>query len=350
MKIARTLALSSLALLGLAAPAHAHEKWFQDTTGLPLRWDLYLRTLPLSFTGGVLILFAIMCLLWKLRRGRDLIPGPDYFGALPERRMAFYGLAPAILGLHVAVPLLVYGVLGQLFTPNNFMQPGWAHFLGLGEALIALCFLYGGMTRPAALALIGLWAAGAALFTPEPMLESLHILGFAGFFYLAGRGPISVDRLLFPKLEPPVDFVAMAPTVLRVGVGLSLATVGFTEKLANIPLAEAFLTQHPEINFTSKIGIGMSDELFALFAGSVELLAGLMIAFGVFPRTIILVALVPMNRSLTVFNWRELVGHMPFYGALAFLLVWTPKDRDLWVSGLRGGPLGLGESPNGPTI
>ncbi len=335
MKITRTFGLASLSFLILSNSAQAHEKWFYHGPRKPMRWDLFFRPLPLSFTGGVLVLFGILCVLWRLRRGRDFIPGPEFFGATPETRTKFYGLVPAILGLHVAIPLLVYGVMGQLFTPNNHMQPGWSHFLGLAEALVALCLLYGGMTRPASLLLMGLWGAGAALLTPEPMLESLHMLGYAGFFFLAGRGPLSVDRLLFPKLEPPVEYQVSAPTILRVGVGLSLAIVGFTEKLANIPLAEAFLQQYPFINFTAKLGMPMSNELFTIFAGSVEVLAGLMIAFGIFPRTIILVALFPLNLSLTVFNWEELIGHMPFYGALAFLLVWTPKDRDLWVAGLR---------------
>ena len=338
----RTFGLGALASVLFSGTAQAHEKWFYKGPRMPMRWDRYFQTLPLSFTGGSLALFGLACLLWKLRKGRDLIPGPEAFGALPERRMAFYGLAPAILGLHLGVTLLVYGVMGQLFTPNNRMTPGWSHFFGLAEALIALCFFYGGMTRLAAISLMALWAAGAVLLTPEPMLESLHVLGYAGFFYLAGRGPISIDRLLFPKFEPPINLVAIAPTILRVGVGLSLTVVSFTEKLANVPLAEAFLREYPSINFSSKLGIGMSDELFALCAGSVELLAGLMITFGIFPRTIILVALFPMNLSLTVFNWAELIGHMPFYGALAFFLIWTPRDRDLWIAGIRQGPLHVG--------
>lgn len=345
MKTSRLLGISLLAFAALSGTAMAHEKWFYDGPPMPTRWELFFQARPLAFTGGTLAVFVLACVVWRLRGGRDFVPGPEAFGARPERRMAFYGLAPAILGLHIAVPLLVYGVIGRLFTPNNVMMPGWAHFLGLGEALIALCLFYGGMARPASLALIALWAGGAALFSPEGMLENLHVLGYAGFFYLAGRGPIAVDRLLFPRLEPRADYVAMAPTVLRIGVGLGLVVVGFTEKLANIPLAEAFLKLYPFINFTPKLGIGMSDEMFALCAGSVEVLAGLMIAFGVFPRTIILVALFPMNLSLTVFNWEELIGHMPFYGALAFLLVWTPKDRDLWIAGLRRGPLEVHESP-----
>jgi uncharacterized membrane protein YphA (DoxX/SURF4 family) len=345
MKTQRLLGISTLAFVALSGTTMAHEKWFYEGPEKPMRWDLYFQARPLGFTGGTLAVFGLACLVWRLRRGRDFIPGPESFGARPERRMAFYGLVPAILGLHLAVPLLVYGVTGDLFTPNNEMKPGWAHFFGLAEALIALCLFYGGMTRPASLVLIALWAAGAGLFSPEPMLESLHVLGYAGFFYLAGRGPIAVDRLLFPKLEPPVEYVAIAPTILRVGVGLSLVVVAFTEKLANLPLAESFLRLYPSINFTSTIRIGISDELFALCAGSVELLAGLLITFGVFPRTIILLALFPMNLSLTVFNWEELIGHMPFYGALAFLLVWSPKDRDLWVAGLRHGPLEVHETP-----
>ncbi len=339
VKIVRILGIASIPLLCATRTARAHEKWFYEGPRLPMRWDLYFRPMPLGFTAGVLVLFGVACLLWRWRRGVDFLPGPEAFGAREERRMAFYGLAPAILGLHLAVTLLVYGVMGQLFTPNNEMHGAWRHFLGLAEALVALCLFYGGATRAASLILAGLWVAGTFLFTPEPMLESLHVLGYAGFFYLAGRGPIAVDRLLFPRLEPPARYIPLAPLVLRIGLGGGLAIVGFTEKLANIPLAEAFLRQHPYINFTPALGMPMGDELFALCAGAVELLAGLMILFGVFPRTIILVALFPMNLSLTVFNWEELIGHMPLYGALAFFLIWTPRDRDLWVAGLRRGPL-----------
>ncbi len=343
VKVAHFGLLAPSLFLAFAGTAQAHEKWFYEGEHMPLRWDLYLRPIPLGFTIGVIVVFAAAALLWRIRGGRDFVPGPEAFGARDDRRMAFYGLAPAILGLHVAVPLLVYGVMGQLFTPNNVMPAGWSHFLGLAEAMVALSFIYGGMARPASLLLVALWIIGAFIFTPEPMLESLHMLGFAGFFFLGGRGPVSVDRLLFPCVEPPAHYVPWAPAALRVGVGSSLAVVGFTEKLGNLPLADAFLHQFPFINFMPKLGIEMSNELFATFAGSVEILAGLMILFGIFPRTIILVALFPLNLSLTIFNWKELIGHMPFYGALAFLLIWTPRDRDLWVAGLRRGPLEVDE-------
>ncbi len=110
-------------------------------------------------------------------------------------------------------------------------------------------------------------------------------LGFAAFFFLAGRGPVSIDRLILPKLEPSAQLMSKAILALRTGLGLSLIFVAFTEKFANIPLASAFLERYP-LNFTAALGIPMSNETFIFCAGSVELLVGLWILLGIFPREI----------------------------------------------------------------
>ena len=59
-----------------------------------------------------------------------------------------------------------------------------------------------------------------------------------------------------------------------------------------------------------------------LFAGSVELLIGLWITLGIFNREIVIIALLPFNLTLSVFNQTELAGHLPFYGIMALLVVW----------------------------
>lgn len=184
------------------------------------------------------------------------------------------------------------------------------------------------------------WALGVFVVGLERMLENVLYLGFAGFFYLAGRGPVSVDRLIFPRLEPPARLMRYAVPVMRVGVGLSLVVVAFTEKLANAPLATGFLTQYP-LNFSGALGLPLPDTFFILSAGTVELIVGLFIVFGIFPREIILVAWLPFNLTLTVFNWSELIEHLPFYGAMAVLLVWSRQDEGVWVEGLRGGLLAI---------
>ncbi len=334
-------AFCALILLVTKAQVSAHEKWFHETESYGLRWDLFFRPLPIAFVGAILLVTLAAWFFYK-RLGRGFVPGPENFGTTDERRAALYGLIPAILGIHVAVPLLVSGVQGQLFTPNNQLPGVWMYISGLAQTGIALAIFYGGLTRIAAVALAALWFAGIFIVGLEPMLESSMYLGFAAFFFLAGRGPISIDRLLLPRLEPSAELMSKAVPAIQTGLGLSLIFVAFTEKFANIPLASAFLERYP-LNFTSTLGIPMPNETFILCAGAVELLVGLWILFDIFPREIILIAWIPINLTLTVFNWTELIGHLPIYGTLAVLLVWSPgrENLALWLRGLREGPLAI---------
>jgi len=344
----RNITLCLAMLFAAVIQASAHEKWFHETENYGLRWDLFFRPLPLVLFGAVLLVTLIAGLWWR-RRGRGFVPGPENFGTTDDRRSALYGLIPAILGIHVAVPLLVSGVQGELFTPNNKLPGVWMYALGLSQTGIALAIFYGALTRIAAVALAVLWFAGIFLLGLEAMLDSAMYLGFAWFFFLAGRGPISIDRLLLPRLEPSAELMKKAIPALRAGLGLSLIVVAFTEKFANIPLASAFLERYP-LNFTAALGIPMSNETFILCAGAVELLVGLWILLGIFPREIILIAWIPINLTLTIFNWTELIGHLPIYGTLAVLLVWSPKRENLtlWLSGLREGPLAILEKDAPP--
>ncbi|MCU1289457.1 MAG: hypothetical protein JWN60_1686 [Acidobacteria bacterium] len=337
----RSLAVCFVVLCAGATQVFAHEKWFHETETYGLRWDLFFRPLPLALFGAVLLLTIAAWFYWR-KRGKGFVPGPENFGTTDNRRSALYGLIPAILGIHLAVPLLVSGVHGELFTPNNKLPGVWMYALGLAQTGIALAIFYGALTRIAAVALAVLWFAGIFLFGLEEMLESATYLGFAAFFFLAGRGPISIDRLLLPKLEPSAELMKKAIPALQTGLGLSLVFVAFTEKFANIPLASAFLERYP-LNFTSALGVPMSNETFILCAGAVELLVGLWILFGIFPREIILIAWVPINLTLTVFNWSELIGHLPIYGTLAVLLIWSTQreNLNLWLNGLRDGPLAI---------
>jgi hypothetical protein len=83
--------------------------------------------------------------------------------------------------------------------------------------------------------------------------------------------------------------------------------------------------------------MAIGGETFLLLAGSVELTIGLGLVFGIFVRETILLAWLPFNLTLTVLDWMELVGHLPIYGVMAVLLVWSPSGRDAtsWVAGLR---------------
>lgn len=316
--------------------ADAHEKWFFDAGGHPLRWDLFFTPLPLAFAGLAIAVTIGGYLLWRARKGRDFMPGPEAFGATSDRLRVFYGIMPFIVGVHAAVPLLVDGTHTLYLSPNAPLHGFAAYVVGILETFVALGFFYGALTRFSAVVLALVWASGFFLVGPEITLENATFLGIAGFFFLAGRGPIAIDRVLFPKLEPSEALARYAIVPLRVGLGLSLTIVAFTEKFANLPLALDFLKRYP-LNFTHAFGIALPDEIFVLFAATVELMIGLWIALGIFPREIILIAWLPFNLTLSVFNATELIGHLPIYGIMAMLLVWGPGRPETakdWIAGL----------------
>ena len=328
--------VSLTSLAAASGEAVAHVKWFEEASDHPVRWELFFQPLPVALVGVVLFTTLVAGLVWR-RRGKSFVPGVEAFGGTDGGRTALYSIVPLILGVHVAVPLLVNGVQGNLFSPDNALPAGWSNVLGLLETGVALSLFYGGFTRVASVVLAGLWVAGIPLVGLEPMLDNVMFLGFAAFFFLVGRGPYSVDRLLFPRTEPPERYARYAVPAVRAGLGLSFIFVAFTEKFANLGLARAFLESYP-LNFTGALGVPLPDDLFILSAGSVELLLGLWLLFGIFPREIVLVALIPVNLTLTVFNWTELVGHMPIYGVLAVLLIWEPGEKNLrlWLKALKG--------------
>ena len=313
--------------------AEAHKGWFLDTAPYPLRWSLFLQPLPLGMT--LLALIAVAGLAWVQHRraGAGFLPDPERFGAAPARLAGLYALMPLLLGIHVAVPLAINAMQRHLFVPD---VPLPLSLLDLFELGIALALFFGILTRYAAVALAVLWVFGIFLVGLRPMLENVHFLGYAGFFFFAGRGPISVDRILFPHLEPGTLQLRLAIPALRMGTALSIIAVAFTEKLANLPYALAFLQKFP-LNFVHQIGLPLPDTLFLIGAGGVELGIGLLLLFNLFTREISLLAWVFFNLTLSVFDVTELINHLPFYAAMFLLILWKPGERsqELWRAALQ---------------
>lgn len=326
---------------GLAVPlaggpaAEAHEKWFLDAEAYPLQTDALADPWTWLAVGAPVAVWVVALLLWRWTGRRSLIPGPERLGGTPEGKDALYALMPLFLALHLGVPLLVNGLNHTLFTPNNHAGGIWAHLFTLGQIGVLLGLVYGSATRLFALVLALMWGAGLFVVGVESMLEAIHIVGFSAFFFCAGRGPLAVDRALFPKWEPGPPLVDRAVPLLRIGVGLSLIVVAFTEKILNLPMAADFLAEYP-MNFLPAVGIPLTDAQFALLIGAVELLVGLCVLSGVFLRDVIVIAWIPFNLTLGIFGPDELVGHLPFYGAMALFFVWGASDPENLAAWQRG--------------
>jgi len=317
---------TGLACLAGTTAAQAHEKWFVAGEPPALAPSGFFSAYALSAAAVAIVVTAVVAFIWRRRGQRDLIPGPERLGATDEGMARFYGWVPVVIGIHFAVPLLVLGVQGRLFSPNNALPAPWNFILGTWQIAIALSFLYGGLTRVFAASLAVLWVIAGFVVGWETAFENLHYLGAAVFFFCKGRGPYSIDRLLFPRLAPSPALAKHGLKLLRISIGAGFAFVAFTEKLANPTLAHTFLAQF-QLNFTGAAGFPLSNEAFIWCAGTTELLIGLFLAFGIFPRVIIIAAWGIINLTLTIFSWVELVGHLPIYGIMAVLLVWAPSEK-----------------------
>ena len=307
-----------------------HERWFVDSGPFPLRWEAVTRPGALMAVGVAVAVAVGAALLWRRTGRKPIIPGPFALGADGRSLAILYGAIPLMLAVHLAVPLIVSGINVELFVPNLVMRapgavPVQSPFSAVAAVLeigIALALVYGAFTRLAALALVLLWVAGAVAFGPVRLLEHALIPGMALTLWITARGPFAVDALLSSRLgRPALGLIDWAMTPLRIGTGISLVTLALSEKLWNLPLGLAFLERYP-VNFLPSLGLPVGDETFLLMAGTVELLAGLLLLTNVYLRAGIVVLWLPFNLTLAVFGWRELVGHLPIYGAIAALAVW----------------------------
>jgi hypothetical protein len=303
-----------------------HERWFVAEQH-PVDWSkaLTMQTaIPLAIAAAVT---ALALLAWRLRRRREIIPGPLDLGMTMPEYQGLLSWMPLVIGVHTAVPLLVAGVQLQLFFPN---LPLPYHFFGgviaLAEIVIALTFLYGAGTRIGAVLLVLVWLTGAIWFGPILLLEHVFLLGIAYFMFATGRGPLAIDMHIRHMHEPIERLIPSAVPALRILTGLSIVVLAFTEKLWNVPMGVDFLSRY-QLNFFPAIGFeSVSNADFILLAGTVELAFGLLLMSGAFVRLMTLILWVPFNLTLPFLGWRELVGHLPIYGVLALVLLWD-KDR-----------------------
>ncbi len=317
-----------------------HERWFTDEAKFPVQfgaWSSANSIVPVAIALGITI---VATMIWRARGRQSVVPGPIALGMPWENYVRLLTWVPLVIGVHMGVTLLVSGVNRQLFVPNLELPVNLlGGLLGMVEIAIALSFIYGALARPAAAALAVTWIIGTLIFGPLRLIEHTEILGIAFFLFATGRGPLAFDMALDRLNKPLAPLIPYAVPVLRVSLGIALTVVAFTEKLWNIPMGLAFLSEH-HFNFFPYIGLpSIDDTKFLLIAGTIELIVGLMLIAGTYVRLIIVLTLIPFNLTLPFLGWRELVGHLPTYGILALLLLWgdeRPGERGALVRALRG--------------
>ncbi len=314
-----TLAGVAAALLLAPATAWSHEKWFTDAAAYPVRLDL-LGSGPVALALGSAAV-ALGALLIVRRIVRDpLWPNPTWLQPAVQS-------SQAVIGIQTAVSLIYMAVQGWLFSPVLPLPTGLGG-LALGALVIAvsLSLVTGWFTRLGGGLLIALVGLTFVLYPLAAALEQLLFVGIGLYFLLLGRGLFPPSGALMQRLDrfwQPYAHYALP--AIRIGTGLTILVLAFTEKLLNPALAQAFLHTHPLFNFPQALGLTwFSDDLFIGAAATVEATIGVLLIAGVLPRLVILLMWVPFNIAIPLLPPVELLGHLPILAVMYAIFLQGP--------------------------
>ncbi|MEK7467511.1 MAG: hypothetical protein AAB074_08880 [Planctomycetota bacterium] len=319
--------VSALALLfgvTLGNSAQAHEKWLipgpevKRLAGeeLPGPFRSFWPEIAMAL-GAAAALFGVAVAADRVLRRRKVGE------AACRRLLGFRKVAPPIIGFAVGAVLIAAGATRTFLAPDlhlSDVSPA-ALATGLAAAQIAIgsCFVAGLYTRPAAVALLILWAPGAALFGFRAWIDYVDFAGFATFLALCGRGALSLDAL---RGCPAPSSAAQRTSVaaLRLALGANLAILALNDKLMN-PLVSMRLVADYHLNFTRFFGpLAFPDDRFVLAAFAVELAVGLIVALGAMTRLVSVVVFVLLTNTYFIFGFQELLGHLPILASGVALL------------------------------
>lgn len=287
----------------------AHERWFVESHSAG-DWSFFFSPLPLVLTAAVVLLSVA----WRsaaLRLDRPELPFLAPLGRLVP-------WLPRLLAIHLGAALLALAATGAFITPSNDHLEGvGGNALLLVEALLGIWLITGYRVRAAAALTLGLGPALAVVAGVTALGESANLAAVAAFLVVV---PPGADA--YGAARPSAEDLRRALFLLRLGVGVALVVLAFTEKLTNPAMAVETLERYPSLDVFGLVGISVAPETFVAIAGAVELLFGLLVISGALPQLAVLVAMVPFNATLVLFGQTELVGHLPVYGVFLALLAY----------------------------
>jgi uncharacterized membrane protein YphA (DoxX/SURF4 family) len=215
---------------------------------------------------------------------------------------------------------IIFSIKGFIFAPN-LPALGNVGYLMLSIELVAgILILLGFYERIGGLLVLVLFILGINQYGGVEMLDTLEMVGFAFYIIIIGRPKWKMRDWNFVK-HFSHKIHAYGLPILRVGTGLNLIVLGFTEKILNPSLTDNFLS-HYNWNFMQKLGFeGFTNYYFGFSAGVVEVLFGLFFLLGLVTRTTTIALAVFLVTTLYLLGPIELIGHLPHFSIAIVLLV-----------------------------
>jgi len=319
------------AIVALCVPvaSHAHTRWFAEGATPQL-----IDEPTALYLGAWVIIGAIVVTIGILLQKRDLLQlrflRPKASHAAERAASTFTMVAGAFF--------IIAGTHNYLFSPNLTAESGIPSILIYIQIAIGLMFLVGIGTRISGLILASMWAVAIYYAGALALIENIWVLSTAAFIVIMGNDYFSLIgfSILREVFEP---FKKYGLSILRIGTGLTLLILGFSEKIFAPEFGLSFLEQHPW-NFMQLLGLPYSDYLFVLSAGSIEILLGLVLILGIVTRLNALVIAVIFSLPLFILGPIELAGHLPHFAAVILLIIFgnggyctlLKKGKEFWMS------------------
>ena len=304
-----------LVLTFSATQAFAHVRWFVDTNATIENFVAYRITDPevlIWIAMSIMIVLASFVLDTKL---------PEVRVVGSETRHDFI----EILRIFTGMSLLLTAYEGALLAPHLVAYGAFGTKLIFLQAIIGILLIANRFVRHAAILLIILHLGLTIQFGVLAALEYLSMVGIAIF--------LLINNLPTPELR--AQYKPFSVAIMRILVGISLITLGLAEKLFGAILAESFLAANPW-NFLPALGFEfVTDRLFALSAGFVEVIFGIILVLGTTTRLTVLALSMVLLTSNVLFLIEgnneaalvEFVGHMPIIGVALVLLLLGAGQR-----------------------
>jgi uncharacterized membrane protein YphA (DoxX/SURF4 family) len=321
----RAALLAALAVSSVAAGAGAHvtyllsEKAFDQRAGA--RWDYLLSPLA-EGRSWVAILVTLALAVIGFVAYRNIPSLRAFFDRVAARADSYEAFTPWMLRLSLGIALIGAGASGFLVSP---ILKGYAALAG-AQVLLGFCLMSGLLVVPAAFGALAIYAT--AFGESWTIIGSLEFAAIAAaLIVLDNERPGLDDMLCLPKLSPFRRLKPWIPTILRVGVGIAMASMALYEKLLNPLAAHAIVTQY---RLTDVVPV--APAMWVLGAGLIELALGILHIVGWKTRPVVGLTFVVLSLSFFYFK-EDVASHVTLFGALStlFVLRGGPWSVDAWL-------------------
>lgn len=285
----------------------AHVKWFAESVEYVEPYKI--TDIPVIISICIVLFIIILAIVLEKK-----LNVPSRINNILEKWSPY---ALSVAGIGFGLAFLIFTFYGFVFAPNLIAEGDSGYLMLVIQGLVGLMFLFGFYEKLGGVLLLFLFVLGVREYGAIEMLDTIEILGFAIYAIIVGRPKWKIkDTQIFNKLTHTIhDY---GNPILRVGTGLNLMVLAFSEKILTPSLTNNFLQSH---NWNFMEVFGMSDYWFAFSAGVAEFTFGILLVLGLITRLTTIALAVFLVITLYLLGPMELVGHLPHFSIAIVLLI-----------------------------